>query len=243
MEVSIANVVVNTGNLVANMANVEFKTTVKSIVWRLDRMKVVAINGSPNEKGNTYYALNAALEELELEGFETEILQIGKEKIVGCTGCGACKNTNYCVFGDETFKKACKTISEADGILIGSPVYYAGIAGTLKSFLDRFFNANKGDMRHKVGAAIAVSRRGGDMTTFDTINKYFLISEMIVAPSYYWNVIHGAAKGEVLQDAEGISTIKNLARNMAWILKMKEATKDSITPPSQYPRERTNFIR
>lgn len=206
-------------------------------------MKVVAVNGSPNEKGNTYYALNMALEELQLAGIETQMLHIGNLKIEGCIACGACSKTKNCVFGDEKFHSACETIYQADAIILGSPVYYAGVSGTLKCFLDRLYYASNGRMRHKVGAAIAVSRRGGDMTTFDALNKYFLISEMIVAPSYYWNVIHGAVKGEVFEDKEGVSVIRNLARNMAWILKMQEETRDSIPAPEQYPRERTNFIR
>lgn len=206
-------------------------------------MKVVAINGSPRQEGNTYLVLKEALAELNRCGIETEMIQLGSMKIDGCVACGACYKAGKCVFGDEDFEKVCNTIYQADGVLIGSPVYYAGIAGTLKSFLDRLYYSSNGKMRHKVGAAIAISRRGGDMTTFDALNKYFLISEMIVAPSYYWNIVHGAKPGEVYEDEEGMSVIKNLSRNMAWILKMKESTKDSVEVPEQYPRKYTNFIR
>ena len=207
------------------------------------QLKVIAVNGSPHEKGNTYTALCIAAQELQANGIEVEILNIGNRDIAGCRGCGACKKTGQCVFADEFFNEACRKLYEADGVIIGSPVYYASMNGTLKSFLDRCFYQSKGRMRHKVAAALAVSRRAGDMTTVDEIQKYFLISEMIMAPSYYWNVIHGALPGEVLEDKEGVSVISNMARNMAWILKMKEATKDSIARPEQYPRQFTNFIR
>lgn len=206
-------------------------------------MKVVAVNGSPHEKGNTYTALCIAKQELEAQGIEVEVLQLGKLDFTGCRGCGGCFKTGECVFGDDVFKKSCAKLYEADGIILGSPVYYASMNGSLKCFLDRCFYQSQGRMRHKVAAAIAVSRRAGDMTTFDELLKYFLISEMVIAPSYYWNVIHGGKPGEVLQDKEGVSIIANMARNMSWLLKMKEATKDSVEVPEQYPREWTNFIR
>lgn len=206
-------------------------------------MKVIAINGSPHEKGNTYTALCVAKQELEANGIEVEIVQLGNKEIMGCRGCGACKKTGQCAFADEFYNETCAKLYAADGVILGSPVYYAGVNGTLKSFLDRCFYQSKGRMRHKVAAALAVSRRGGDMTTVDDLQKYFLISEMIIAPSYYWNVLHGATPGQVLEDKEGISVIANMARNMAWLLKMKESTKDTIPAPEQYPREFTNFIR
>lgn len=207
------------------------------------KMKVIAVNGSPHEKGNTYTVLCVAKQELEACGIEVEILQLGNRIIPGCRGCGACKKTGQCVFADDFFNEACEKLYAADGVIFGSPVYYAGVNGTLKSFLDRCFYQSKGRMRHKVGAAVAVSRRAGDMTTVDDLQKYFLISEMLIAPSYYWNVVHGAIPGEVLQDKEGISTVCNMARNMAWMIKMKEATQDSVEAPAAYPREFTNFIR
>lgn len=206
-------------------------------------MKVVAVNGSPKKAGNTAIALTAALEELKLNGIDTELLHIGSAKISGCVACGACAKTGECVFGDAQFKEWSNKLYEADGIILGSPVYYASISGTMKCFLDRLFYQSRGKFRHKVGAAVAVARRSGEITTFDELNKYFLISEMLVAPSYYWNSVHGTAPGDVLQDEEGICTIKNMAKNMAWILKMKEATKDTIVPPAPYDRIQTNFIR
>lgn len=206
-------------------------------------MKVIAVNGSPHEKGNTYTALCIAKQELVANGIEVEILQLGNKEIKGCRGCGGCKKTGQCVFADEFFNEACAKLYDADGVIFGSPVYYASMNGTLKSFLDRCYYQSQGRMRHKVGAALAVSRRAGDMTTVDDLQKYFLISEMIIAPSYYWNVLHGATPGEVLEDKEGISVINNMARNMAWLLRMKEATKDNVPEPEQFPREFTNFIR
>lgn len=206
-------------------------------------MKVIAVNGSPHEKGNTYTALCVAKQELEAQGIEVEILQLGNEEIAGCRGCQACMKTGQCAFANDWFNEACAKLYEADAVILGSPVYYASMNGTLKCFLDRCFYQSKGRMRHKVGAAIAVSRRAGDMTTLDDLQKYFLITEMVIAPSYYWNVIHGAKPGEVLEDKEGVSVISNMARNMAWLLKMKEATKDTVEVPEKYPREWTNFIR
>lgn len=206
-------------------------------------MKVIAVNGSPHEKGNTYTALCIAKQELEAQGMEVEILQIGNREIAGCRGCQACMKTGQCVFADDWFATTCDKLYDADAVILGSPVYYASINGTLKCFLDRCFYQSRGRMRHKVAAAIAVSRRAGDMTTLDDLQKYFLITEMIIAPSYYWNVIHGAKPGEVLEDKEGVSVISNMARNMAWILKMKDATKELVEVPEKYPREWTNFIR
>lgn len=205
-------------------------------------MKVIAINGSPKPKGNTYTALKLVCDELESQGIETEILHVGNMEIKGCIGCGRCKE-GHCVFSDENFRNIVDKVHAADGLLLGSPVYYASIAGTMKSFLDRLFFPNNGRMRLKVGASVAVLRRSGGVTTFDQLNNYFLISEMMIAPSYYWNVIHGGAPGEVMQDDEGVSVMKNLGNNMAWMLKVKEFSKDSLPVPEPIPREWTNFIR
>jgi multimeric flavodoxin WrbA len=206
-------------------------------------MKVIAVNGSPKTAGNTYTAINAALEELEVNEIQTELLHIADSKITGCIDCGHCSETGECVFGDNQFKEWSDKLYKADGIIFASPVYYASMTGTMKSFLDCLFRQSQGRFRHKVGAAISISRRSGEITTFDQLNKYFLISEMIVAPSYYWNSAHGGLPGEVLEDKEGIATIKNMARNMSWILKMKEATKNNVIPPLPYERTFTNFIR
>lgn len=205
-------------------------------------MKVVAINGSPRPKGNTYHALLAVCDELEKEGISTKILQIGNMEIKGCIACGRCKD-GYCIYNDDILKKIVDEIYEAEGVLIGSPVYYSGISGTLKCFLDRLFYASRGRMRHKAAAGITVPRRSGGIPAFDQLNHYFLISEMIVVSSYYWNVIHGGAPKEIFEDAEGMSVLRNLANNMSWMIKMKEKTRAILPPPSAYPRSWTNFIR
>lgn len=205
-------------------------------------MKVIAVNGSPKQKGNTYHAIKTVCDELENEGIKTKILQVGRMNIDGCISCNRCKE-GYCVHNDDILKDMIDEIYEADGLLLGSPVYYSGINGTMKSFLDRLFYASRGRMRHKVAASIAVPRRSGGMPTLDQLNYYFLISEMLVVSSYYWNVIHGGSPGEVLEDLEGISVLKNLGRNMSWVIKMKEETKDILPSPTAYPRSWTNFIR
>lgn len=205
-------------------------------------MRIVAINGSPKPKGNTYYALKTVCDELEQEGLVTKILSVGSMEIKGCISCNRCKD-GYCIHNDEILNDMIDEIYEADGIIIGSPVYYSGISGTLKCFLDRLFYASNGHMRHKVATGITIPRRSGGMPALDQLNYYFLISEMIIVSSYYWNVIHGGSPKEVLVDAEGISVLKNLARNMSWMVKMKEETKNSLPAPSAYPRSWTNFIR
>ncbi len=205
-------------------------------------MKVIALNGSPKPKGNTWHTLHTVCEALQREGIETELLHVGNMDIKGCIACGRCKD-GYCVHSDEKLKAIIDRIYAADALILGSPVYYAGIAGGFKSFLDRLFYASHGRLRLKVGASIAIPRRSGGMTTFNELNHYFLISEMLIVPSYYWNVIHGGAPGEVLSDKEGMSVLNNLAQNMAWMLKLKEATKESLPLPEPYPREWMNFIR
>lgn len=205
-------------------------------------MKVIAINGSPKPKGNTYLSLKTVCDELEARGLETEIIHVGNMEIKGCIACGRCKE-GYCVHNNDRLNEIVEKIYEADGLILGSPVYYASIAGTMKSFLDRLFYPNRGRMRLKIGASIAVLRRSGGVTTFDQLNNYFLISEMMIAPSYYWNAIHGGAPGEVSQDLEGVSVLKNLANNMSWMLKIKEYSKEVFPVPDAEPRAWTNFIR
>ena len=205
-------------------------------------MKVIAINGSPKPKGNTYIALKTVCDELNAQNIETEIIHVGNMNVKGCISCGRCSE-GHCTISDDTFREIVDKVHAADGLLLGSPVYYASIAGTMKSFLDRLFYPNRGRMRLKVGASIAVLRRSGGITTFDQLNNYFLISEMMIAPSYYWNVIHGGAPGEVTQDAEGITVLRNLANNMAWMLNIKEFSKDTYPVPKPVDRAWTNFIR
>lgn len=209
-------------------------------------MYVIAINGSPKEKGNTYHALKVVTEELDKQGINTEIVHIGDKIIRGCLACGACgKNQNEkCVIEDDV-NIMIQKMKAADGIILGSPVYYASIAGTMKSFLDRAFyvagSGNDGLFRHKVGASVAVARRSGEVATFDHLNHYFTVSEMFLVPSRYWNVIHGRFPGEVLQDEEGVQTMRVLAKNMAFLLNAIEQNKDSL--PEKEAKIMTNFIR
>lgn len=205
-------------------------------------MKVIAINGSPKPQGNTYLALKTVCDELILKGIETEIIHIGNMEIKGCVSCNRCSG-GYCHFSDETLRGIVDKIYAADGLLLGSPVYYAGIAGTMKSFLDRLFYPNQGRMRLKIGAAVSILRRSGGVTTFDQLNNYFLISEMMIAPSFYWNAVHGCVPGEVTEDAEGISVLNNLAVNMAWMLNIKEFSKEAFPVPTNVKHIYTNFIR
>jgi len=211
-------------------------------------MKVIAINGSPHTKGNTYHALSMIGEELLKNNIAFDILQIGHKNIRGCTACYKCviNKDEKCIIKTDHFNEWLQEIKSADGIILGSPVYYSGIAGTMKSFLDRLFyvaGANGNLFRHKVGAAVVAVRRSGGSSALDGLNHYLHYAEMIVATSNYWNIIHGRTPGEVIQDLEGAQTMRVLAANMAWLLKMKEATKSSIIPPEREKKIATNFIR
>lgn len=211
-------------------------------------MKVVAINGSPNKAGNTFLALNMVGKELMAEGIDFEMLHVGHKLIHGCTACGKCavNRDEKCVLKTDDLNSWIQQLKAADGIILGSPVHYSGIAGTMKSFLDRLFyvaGSNGGLFRHKVGAAVTAVRRTGGSATFDSLNHYLNYSEMIIATSSYWNVIHGRNAGEVTQDAEGVQIMRVLGKNMAWLLKMKEATAGILVAPVKEKKEVTNFIR
>ncbi|MFH0896066.1 MAG: flavodoxin family protein [Bacteroidota bacterium] len=208
-------------------------------------MKVIAINGSPKGEGNTYQAMRMLGNELEAAGIEFEVLHIGNRAIRGCTACMKCyaNKDQKCATQDD-FNSFIPKIMEADGLVIGSPVYYSGIAGTMKCFLDRLFyisGANGNFFRHKVGAAITAVRRSGGSSTLDGLNHYLNYAEMLVATSNYWNIIHGRTPGEVSQDAEGVQIMRVLGKNMAWMLKMREAT--TIPEPEMEKKEITNFVR
>ena len=206
-------------------------------------MKIVAINGSPRSNSNTHHALEKICGILSKSN-DTEIIQVGDREIRGCMGCNACKKgADFCTFADDWFKEVTGKMYAADGIIIGSPVYYTGINGTLKSFLDRAFFQSNGRMRHKVGAALAICRRSGGMTTFEQINAYFTISEMLIATSLYWNIGHGMKPGEVTKDLEAQSIFEQLALNMDWLLKMKDITKDTLPKPEPVDRAWMNFVR
>ena len=205
-------------------------------------MKVLLINGSPKEKGNTAFALNQMAEVFAELGIETETIQVGNQLIRGCQGCGACYKLGKCVINDMVNDVAVK-LAEADGMVVGSPVYYASPNGTLISFLDRLFYSNSADLRMKVGASIVCARRGGTTAAMDVLNKYFTISQMPVASSSYWNIIHGGKPGQAAEDAEGIRTMRNLAKNMAYMMKAFAAARDTVELPENEPKVFTNFIR
>jgi len=210
-------------------------------------MKVIAVNGSPKADGNTYNSLKLVGDELQKEGIEFEIIHIGNKVIRGCIACGSCAKTlnERCIFTDEV-NDALQKLKAADGILLGSPVHYAGVAGTMKSFLDRLFyvaGANGNLFRHKVGATVVAVRRSGGVSTFDTLNHYINYAEMIMPGSNYWNVAHGRAPGEMLQDGEGVQVMRVLGKNMAWLLKALAASKEQIPASPREEKVYTNFIR
>ena len=205
-------------------------------------MKVLLINGSPKVKGNTAFALEQMAEVFAAEGIETEIIQVGSRDIRGCIGCGKCHQAGKCVFDDLVNEVAVK-LAEADGMVVGSPVYYASPNGTLISFLDRLFYSKSCDLRMKVGASVVVARRGGCTAAMDVLNKYFTISQMPLASSCYWNMIHGSKPGEAAQDPEGIRTMRTLAKNMAFLMKAVAARKETSGLPEPEPFAFTNFIR
>ncbi len=205
-------------------------------------MKVLLINGSPHREGNTSIALSEVAKTLEGEGVETETVHVGQKDIHGCIACRKCAETGKCVFDDLVNEVSAK-FAEADGIVVGSPVYYASPAGTLISFLDRLFFSSHFDKSMKVGAAVAVARRGGTTATFDVLNKYFTISNMPVAPSQYWNSVHGRTPGEALQDAEGLQTMRQLGRNMAFLVKSIALGREKYGLPKHEEWTPTHYIR
>ena len=205
-------------------------------------MKVLLINGSPKAKGNTAFALEQMAEVFADQGIDTEILHVGHLPIRGCIACGYCSKTGKCTF-DDIVNEAAQKLQEADGMVVGSPVYFASSNATLNAFLDRLFYSAHFDKRMKVGACVTVARRGGCSATFDQLNKYFTISGMPVASSHYWNSIHGSRPGEAQQDLEGIATVRNLAKNMAFLMKSIALGKETYGLPEYDQRHATNFIR
>ena len=205
-------------------------------------MKVLMINGSPRVNGNTAIALKEMEKIFEENGVEVVTMQIGNKAIRGCIACNSCGKNGRCVFDDEV-NLAAKEFADADGLVIASPVYYASANGTLVSFLDRLFYSAPVDKRMKVGASVAVARRGGLSATFDELNKYFTINNMPVASSQYWNSVHGREKGEAEQDGEGLQTMRVLARNMTFLMKSIALGKEQFGLPEQEDRVFTHFIR
>ena len=205
-------------------------------------MKVLMINGSPHAKGNTYIALQEMEKIFAEEGIETEILHIGNKDIRGCIACRKCAETGKCVF-DDMVNEAASKFETCDGLVVGSPVYYASANATLVAFLTRLFFSTHFDKTMKVGAAVVAARRGGLSATFDELNKYFTISGMPVASGQYWNSIHGREIGEAAQDEEGLQSMRTLAHNMSFLMKSIALGKEQYGIPEKEPFYRTNFIR
>lgn len=205
-------------------------------------MKVLLINGSPHQNGCTARALHEVATTLNKENIETEIINVGHLAIRGCIACGSCYKNGKCVFDDVVNEVASK-FKDADGLVIGSPVYYASANGTLISFLDRLFYSSNFDKTMKVGASIVSARRGGNSATFDELNKYFTITSMPIASSQYWNQVHGFTAADVEKDEEGLQTMRTLGRNMAFLIKSINLGKDKFGLPEKEPRKSTHFIK
>jgi Multimeric flavodoxin WrbA len=204
-------------------------------------MKVLLINGSPRIEGNTHIALTEVANALEDNGVKTQIINIGTKAVQGCIACRKCDELDRCVFNDELYNSVIEQLKDADGLIVGSPVFYAGPNGSLCALLDRVFYSSSELLAYKPAAAVVVARRGGTTATFDRLNKYFTITNMPVVSSQYWNNVHGLMKGEALQDAEGLQIMRTLGRNMAWLLKN---IKDGNHPiPEAEPRQVTHYIR
>ena len=205
-------------------------------------MKVLILNGSPRADGNTTIAVNEMVKVFETEGIETQIMQIGSQAIRGCIACGSCAKNGKCVF-DDAVNEAAQIFEKADGLVVASPVYYASANATLIACLDRLFYSTGFDKTMKVGASVAVARRGGCSATFDELNKYFTISGMPVASSQYWNSVHGRLKGEAKQDLEGLQTMRALARNMSFLMKSIALGREKYGLPEKEAWQATHFIR
>ncbi len=206
-------------------------------------MKVLLFNGSPHKEGCTYTALSEVAKALNSEGIETEILYVGKINS-GCMGCGYCSKMGKCVNDSDVVNEIIPRLCEFDGFVFGSPVHYASASGAITSFMDRLFYAGSKDLRFKLGAVVASARRGGTTATLDQLTKHLTISNMPVVSSSYWNMVHGSNPEEVLKDEEGIQTMHNLGKNMAWLLKCIELGKENgISHPTLESGSRTNFIR
>lgn len=207
-------------------------------------MKVIAFNGSPKANGNTYASINAVAEELKKEGIDVEIINVGNKNITGCKACGGCSKTGKCVINDGV-NEMIEKMKDADGVILGSPVYYAGLNGTMKAFLDRAFmlvGANGAFLRHKVGVSVAVARRAGTIQAVDETNKFLSFYEMVIPTANYWDVAFGGAPGDVLKDEEGMQIMRVLGKNMAWVLKLIENGKETVKEPEREVKIKTNYI-
>ena len=205
-------------------------------------MKVLIVNGSPHRDGNVSVAIAELKKVFADEGIEVENVEIGIKRVSGCLGCYTCGKIGKCVV-DDIVNEAAEKFKAADGLIVASPVYYASPNGTLISFLDRLFFSAKFDKRMKVGASVAVARRGGCSATFDVLNKYFTISGMPIASSQYWNSVHGGAPGQAAEDAEGLQTMRTLAKNMSFLMKSIALGKEKFGLPEKEAPVQTSFIR
>jgi len=205
-------------------------------------MKVLLINGSPKDNVNTAAALSEMRSVFEKEGIEVEWIHVGNLAVRGCVGCASCYKTGKCAI-DDVVNEIAPKFAECDGMVVGSPVYYASANSTLTAVLDRLFYSTRFDKRMKVGASVAVARRGGCSSTFDQLNKYFTISGMPVASSQYWNSVHGALAGQAEQDEEGMQTMRTLAANMSFLMKSIALGKEKFGLPEKEKSVWTNFIR
>jgi multimeric flavodoxin WrbA len=206
-------------------------------------MKVVALNGSPHKEGVVQNALMIMGEELEKQGIGTEIVWVGGEHIRGCIDCRGCRQPPFtCVFNDDPVNSCRERISAAEGLILGSPVYYGGVAGTFKSFLDRLFFPGA-HLEYKVGAVAVSLRRSGGISVFHQLNNYLNLAQMVITPSVYWGVVHGNTPAELGEDREGLQIMRIMGRNMAWLIGALGAARKDLAPPEELPRERTNFIR
>ena len=206
-------------------------------------MKVLMLNGSPKANGNTATALAEMKAVFEKEGVEVEYVHVGNQIVRGCLGCGTCYKLGKCVIDNDVVNELAPKLMECDGMVIASPVYYAAANATLVAVLDRLFYSTRFDKRMKVGASIAVARRGGCSTTFDQLNKFFTISGMPIASGQYWNSVHGAKPGEALEDAEGLQSMRTVAKNMIFLMKSIALGKEAYGLPEDEKKLRTNFIR
>lgn len=205
-------------------------------------MKVVLINGSPRKNGCTARALREVETQLQKNGIETEWFHVGNKPISGCIACGACKKTGRCAVSDDV-NQCAALIADADGLVVGSPVHYAGASGAITSFMDRLFYSASKLFQFKPAAAVVSCRRGGASATFDQLNKYFTINNMPIVSSQYWNSVHGNTPEEVEQDLEGLQTMRTLGNNMAWLIRCIDQAKDKVPYPEKETKVSTNFIR
>ena len=205
-------------------------------------MKVIAFNGSPHNDGVVAKGITIMAGELKKEGIETEIIHAGDKNIRGCMDCRKCRELKRCAISGDLVNEAFEKMQAADGVILGCPVYYGGVAGTFKSFLDRLFFPGP-NMKFKAGASVVSLRRTGGITTFHQLNNYFNLAQMIITPGVYWDIIHGNNAEEVMQDEEGLQIMEIQGRNMAWLIRTLAAGRNEIPLPPAIERKRTNFIR